>query len=211
MKVFFVLTTLSSPFILNLLLLTVRLQPTSSFCIFEKVQSNNGHTCASSSSRTRLGLMRTPSLSPYRYEDSFLRKTLLKQSKQSNNDSNDKDTNNQNDKTNKKIQITRTPPPRPRTTIEEKLDNLLDTQFFDPDQVIDNSDEENTKNNPILVWFATLVKNDYQTAEAFYAAGFISVLVIFTQELLRMVKYGDAYIPFTNIGSVGGGGGGSLF
>jgi len=76
--------------------------------------------------------------------------------------------------------------------------------FFDPDEIIEVEEYNEVKNqkkanNPILLWFAQLVKNDYQTAETFYAAGFISVLVIFTQELLRMVRYGDAYIPFTKI------------
>ena len=66
----------------------------------------------------------------------------------------------------------------------------------------DNGD--NGSKNPI-VWFAKLVKNDYETAEAFYAAGFISILVILTQEMLRMVKYGDAYVPFSRVA------GGSLF
>jgi len=84
----------------------------------------------------------------------------------------------------------------------EKIDSLLDKQFFDPDEIIQTEEEkgDDGNSNPLL-WFANLVKNDYETAEALFAAGFISILVILTQELLRMVKYGDAYIPFAKIGS----------
>jgi len=98
-----------------------------------------------------------------------------------------------------------------KSSFMDKVDSFLDTQFFDPDQVIESSsssspsnEQEEESNNP-MVWFANLVKNDYESAEALYAAGFISILVILTQEALRMVKYGDAYIPFTKIGN------GSLF
>jgi hypothetical protein len=100
-----------------------------------------------------------------------------------------------------------------KSSFMDKVDSFLDTQFFDPDQVIEssssssspsNKQQEEESNNP-MVWFANLVKNDYESAEALYAAGFISILVILTQEALRMVKYGDAYIPFTKIGN------GSLF
>ena len=104
-----------------------------------------------------------------------------------------------------------------KLTMQERIDGFLDTPFFDPDRILDqeekqmvvkdsedNSSNASQSNNP-LVWFAQLVRNDYETAEALYAAGFISILVILTQELLRMVIYGDAYIPFTKIGN------GSLF
>ena len=89
-------------------------------------------------------------------------------------------------------------------SINDQINVFLDTPFFDPDEIMEveeyNEDKNQKKaNNPILLWFAQLVKNDYQTAETFYAAGFISVLVIFTQELLRIVRYGDDYIPFTKI------------
>lgn len=98
-------------------------------------------------------------------------------------------------------------------SLQEQMDALLDRPFFDPDQILDNqnqnsrdgSSDDRASWNP-LVWFANLVKNDYQTAEALYTAGFISIMVIFAQELLRMVRYGDAYHPFQNISS-----GGSLF
>jgi hypothetical protein len=104
------------------------------------------------------------------------------------------------------------------------LDKFLDTPFFDPDKVLsqneeqqevssagDGIQEENGKDfnldenresssyqssNPIALWFAKLVKNDYETAEALYAAGFISFMVIVGQELLRYQINGDNYIPF---------------
>ncbi len=78
-------------------------------------------------------------------------------------------------------------------TIVEKMDSFLDKPFFDPENP--NNDEN---------WFANLVKNDYNTAEALYVGAFLTVMVIVSQELLRMVKYGDMYVPF-------GVGGGQLF
>jgi hypothetical protein len=94
-------------------------------------------------------------------------------------------------------------------SLQESIDFFLDRPFFDPDKVLDNQTKEIRERpersiNP-LVWFANLVKNDYQTAEALYAAGFISIMVVIAQELLRIVKYGDAYHPFLNVSS------GSLF
>ena len=111
-----------------------------------------------------------------------------------NNNSSEENENETNPKTDKSKAL----------SINDRINVFLDTPFFDPDEIIEvegyNEDKNQKKaNNPILLWFAQLVKNDYQTAETFYAAGFISVLVIFTQELLRMVRYGDAYIPFTKI------------
>jgi len=81
------------------------------------------------------------------------------------------------------------------STIEEKIDNFLDSPVFDPD---DESNEEN--------WFANLVKNDYATAEALYAGGFFAFMVLVSQELFRMWLYGDNYVPFKAGGSMGGGG-----
>eukprot|EP00569_Conticribra_weissflogii_P005118 CAMPEP_0171344568 /NCGR_PEP_ID=MMETSP0878-20121228/19683_1 /TAXON_ID=67004 /ORGANISM="Thalassiosira weissflogii, Strain CCMP1336" /LENGTH=96 /DNA_ID=CAMNT_0011847785 /DNA_START=306 /DNA_END=596 /DNA_ORIENTATION=+ len=78
-------------------------------------------------------------------------------------------------------------------SIDEKNDSFLDKPFFDP---------ENPNNNDN--WFANLVKNDYDTAEALYVGAFLTIMVIVSQELLRIVKYGDMYVPF-------GGGGGKLF
>jgi hypothetical protein len=95
------------------------------------------------------------------------------------------------------------------TSFQDKLDSFLDKPLFDPDKMLaDQTDEiqENPKSstNP-LVWFANLVKNDYETAEALYAAGIISFMVVLAQELLRMAKYGDAYEPFSSFSN------GSLF
>ena len=100
-------------------------------------------------------------------------------------------------------------------TFQERLDKFLDTQFFDPDKVLaqneeqevigtdleENGTEENretnlSNRNPIALWFAKLVKNDYETAEALYAASFISFMVILGQELLRYQLNGDNYVPF---------------
>jgi len=96
-------------------------------------------------------------------------------------------------------------------TIQQRIDNFLDTPIFDPDKVLSEIDEQDDSDddggvkisNPVARWFATLVQNDYETAEALYAAGFISFMVILTQELLRYVMFGDAYVPFQR----GGGGG----
>ena len=98
--------------------------------------------------------------------------------------------------------------PEPKS-FQDKLDSFLDKPLFDPDKMLaDQTDEvqENPKSstNP-LVWFANLVKNDYETAEALYAAGIISFMVVLAQELLRMAKYGDAYEPFSSFSN------GSLF
>ena len=94
-------------------------------------------------------------------------------------------------------------------SMQEKFDDLIDTPFFDPDALLESQSQEVQENptsslNP-LVWFAGLVKNDYQTAEALFAAGFISMMVVLGQEMLRFAKYGDAYTPFENVSS------GSLF
>jgi hypothetical protein len=78
--------------------------------------------------------------------------------------------------------------------IENKIDAFLDKQIFDPES------ESNQDN-----WFANLVKNDYDSAEALYVGVFVFAGVIISQELLRIVKYGESYIPF------GQGGGGNLF
>jgi hypothetical protein len=83
---------------------------------------------------------------------------------------------------------------------EESLDELLDKSYFAPDEYDEND------SGP-LAWFANLVKSDYELAETLYVASFFVVLVIITQELLRMQLYGDGYIPFTRLGA----GTGNLF
>lgn len=76
-------------------------------------------------------------------------------------------------------------------SLEEKMDDLLDRQFFDPKEVPEGSP---------LKWFANLVENDYATAEALYASFFIAGMVIVSQELVRMQYYGDNYVPFQKLG-----------
>ena len=84
-----------------------------------------------------------------------------------------KDPNNNNEDSNKPL--------------DEKLDDFLDAPLFDPDA-------PSNDNN----WFANLVKNDYESAEALYAGAIIIFGVVVSQELLRLVKYGDAYVPFSS-------------
>lgn len=70
-----------------------------------------------------------------------------------------------------------------------QLNDLLDKTLFDPNS------PSNTNN-----WFANIVKNDYDTAEALYAGLIIILGVIVSQEALRIVKYGDVYVPFHGTG-----------
>lgn len=79
-------------------------------------------------------------------------------------------------------------------SVSEALNSLLDKQFFDPDRY----DEDDT--GP-LAWFANFVKRDYEFAETVYVGVYLTVLVIVTQEVLRMQLYGDRYIPFTKFGN----------
>ena len=87
-------------------------------------------------------------------------------------------------------------PISPSDTETKDLNELLDTQFFDPSQVKDDSP---------LKGFANLVEEDYHSAEALFASLFITVMVILTQEVLRMQLYGDQYVPFAKGGTGGGG------
>ena len=72
---------------------------------------------------------------------------------------------------------------------QQTIDEFLDRPFFDPDAVGDDDP-------PPIRWFADLVKNDYAKAETLYAGAIFVVMVIISQELLRMQIYGDGYIPF---------------
>ena len=74
---------------------------------------------------------------------------------------------------------------------ESRLDKFLDTPFFDPSEIGEDSP---------LSRFANLVETDYETAETLFAGSFFVVLVIISQELLRMQLHGDAYVPFMNGG-----------
>jgi hypothetical protein len=77
---------------------------------------------------------------------------------------------------------------------EDSLDELLDKSYFTPDEYDEND------SGP-LVWFANQVKSDYEFAKSLYVTSYFVVLMIITQELLRMQLYGDGYIPFTRLGA----------
>jgi hypothetical protein len=72
------------------------------------------------------------------------------------------------------------------------MDEFLDTPFFDPDKVLK---DENS--SPLLKRFAAFVQGDYQTAEAVLTGLFFVILIIITQEVLRMQLNGANYVPFT--------------
>ena len=76
------------------------------------------------------------------------------------------------------------------------LEEFLDQPFFDPD-AYDDSDKS------LLGRLAAFVRQDYELAETIYVGILFVVLVIFSQELLRMKLYGDHYIPFSS-GSTSG-------
>ena len=80
-----------------------------------------------------------------------------------------------------------------KSNLDEKLYSFLDKQLFDPNA-------PSNDNN----WFANLVKNDYDSAEALYVGIIVIFGVVVSQELLRIVKYGGGYTPFSS-------GGGKLF
>jgi hypothetical protein len=65
----------------------------------------------------------------------------------------------------------------------------LDRPFFDPD-AYDDKDES------FLGRLAALVRQDYELAETIYVGTLFVILVIVSQELLRMQLYGDHYIVF---------------
>jgi hypothetical protein len=72
-------------------------------------------------------------------------------------------------------------------------DTFLDTPFFDPNSIL------NDPNSPSLIKrFATWVQEDYETVEVIWTATIFLVLIVATQELLRIQIYGwDNYVPFT--------------
>ena len=69
------------------------------------------------------------------------------------------------------------------TNLDQKIDNLLDKPFFDP---YAPSNDNN--------WFANLVRNDYESAEALYAGVIVILGVVISQQLLRIVKHGGGDI-----------------
>jgi hypothetical protein len=95
--------------------------------------------------------------------------------------------------------------------------NWLDRPFFDPDQILQENYEKMDKDrqeqegaaagggpkkknkdssSKMAVWFATLVKKDYALAETIYVGVIGMILIILTQEVLRMQLYGDDYGGF---------------
>jgi hypothetical protein len=74
------------------------------------------------------------------------------------------------------------------------LDELLDRPFFDPDAYDEDDDS-------LLGCLANFVKSDYELAETIFAGSLFVILIIITQELLRMQLYGDSYLPFTSSGN----------
>ena len=90
------------------------------------------------------------------------------------------------------------------SNMQKKINAFLDTPFFDPDAYIQEGQTEGVVGS-FKAWFSDLVKNDYETAEALYAGVFFAILLVATQELLRMQIYGADYVPFSR------GGGGSLW
>lgn len=72
------------------------------------------------------------------------------------------------------------------------LDEFLDQPFFDPDQYQDDD-------RSVLGRLASFIKRDYELAETIYAGLIFVVLVIVSQELLRIQLYGDQYVPFKSI------------
>lgn len=70
------------------------------------------------------------------------------------------------------------------------LDEFLDQPFFDPSKVEEGSP---------LRWFADMIENDYETAEALYVGLIFFILVVIGQELLRIQLYGDNYVPFKTV------------
>jgi len=68
-------------------------------------------------------------------------------------------------------------------------DDMLDQSFFNPD---DYQDDDTS----FLGRLASFVKSDYELAETIYVGLIFVVLVIASQEVLRMQLYGDQYVPF---------------
>jgi hypothetical protein len=92
-------------------------------------------------------------------------------------------------------------------SFQDQVDDFLDRSFFDPEEFDDSDDS-------LLGKFARLVKADYELAETLYVGIIFVVLIIVTQEVLRMQLYGDSYIPFVKGSATAAAGamrGGKLF
>jgi hypothetical protein len=76
---------------------------------------------------------------------------------------------------------------------EFDIDAFLDTPFFDPQQILDDE-----TSNCMLRRLASFIQNDYETAEIIMAGIMFVVLIVASQEMLRIQYYGwDNYVPFT--------------
>lgn len=71
----------------------------------------------------------------------------------------------------------------------QSLDDFLDTPFFDPNLVDENSPEWQQQ-------LAKWIETDYNTVELVVSSAFFLVFIVLSQELLRMQFYGDHYEPF---------------
>jgi hypothetical protein len=77
--------------------------------------------------------------------------------------------------------------------IDDSIDRFLDTPFYNPDTVLNDP-----KSSQLERKFANFIKNDYYTAEALLAGLFFVILVIATQEILRIQLFGfENYVPFS--------------
>ena len=85
-------------------------------------------------------------------------------------------------------------------SLQEKINQFLDTSIFDPSKMEENDDSI----NPLAKWFANLTKKDYGTAKALYSAAFITFMIIVSEELFRWQLYGINYVPFHSGGRYGG-------
>jgi hypothetical protein len=77
--------------------------------------------------------------------------------------------------------------------LDNPIDKFLDTPFYDPDTVLDDPDSSLLEKK-----FAKFVKNDYYTAEGLLVGIFLVILVILSQEVLRIQLYSfENYVPFS--------------
>jgi len=90
--------------------------------------------------------------------------------------------------------------------VDFDLDEWLDRPFYDPRRVLDDPESGRRAKQ-----FAKFVTEDYDKAETVLAGAFFVVMILVSQELVRMQLYGpDRYVPFGSHHHLYGGGG-SLF
>jgi hypothetical protein len=79
-------------------------------------------------------------------------------------------------------------------------DTFLDTPYFDPNSILNDPNNTNSIQQQLALW----VQDDYHTIELILTGIYCILLIIITQELLRIQIYGiENYIPFTK-GSASG-------